>query len=311
MTKQSITTYLIALLLTGFGISLFGALTTPAIAQDSPVENAVTEAAESVSLEKLLELARDNNPTLKQAVALIEGEEGKAKQAGLWPNPTLNYIGEQITEDGTAGEFQGGSIRQRIVTGGKLALSRQKYEARVDVARRNLLAQEFRVRNDVETSYYESLGAQAKLKLYEDLLNIAKDHYQTTVELVNIGNLSRADLEKAGVMLQKARLDRFMAENEQKSRRLSLEAVVGVPLESATLAGSLESEVEVLPDWEPLLARTVAESPQVLAALDKLRSDEITVRRERVEPIPDIVLEAGAGHNFIADQTGVYGRSVR
>jgi outer membrane protein TolC len=34
-----------------------------------------------------------------------------------------------------------------------------------------------------------------------------------------------------------------------------------------------------------------------------LESDRITIRRELVEPVPDIVVEAGVGRNFEADQT--------
>lgn len=259
----------------------------------------------SYDLTQLKALAAQHNPTLVQAVQLIAGEEGKALQAGLWPNPTVAYIGEQIGLDDTAGEFQGGLIRQRIVTGGKLALSRDKYEARADVARHNLTAQEFRVLNDVEISFYELLGATALLELHDDLLNIAKDHYQTTVELVNIGRKSQADLKMAGVDLQKARLDFFMAQNEQRKLLTSLEAVVGTPLGVAAIfEGNLDRGTEVaLPDWELLLAKTLEESPQVLAALDKLRSDEITLKREKREPIPDIVLEAGMGRNIVDDQT--------
>ena len=50
----------------------------------------------SYDLTQLKALAAQHNPTLVQAVQLIAGEEGKALQAGLWPNPTVAYIGEQI-----------------------------------------------------------------------------------------------------------------------------------------------------------------------------------------------------------------------
>ena len=40
-----------------------------------------------------------------------------------------------------------------------------------------------------------------------------------------------------------------------------------------------------------------------MAARAKLQADRITVRRERVEPIPNITLEGGAGYNFERNQT--------
>jgi outer membrane protein TolC len=242
---------------------------------------------------------------LKQAIQLIRGEEGKALQAGLWPNPTIAYVGEQIGLDGTAGEFQGGFIRQRIVTGGKLSLSRDKYEARADVARHNLTSQEFRVLNNVNTAYYELLAADARLALHEDLFNLAKDRYKTVFELVNIGKKNHAELKIAGADLQKMRLDLFMVQNERKKSQVQLESVIGTSLgEGFVVLGKLGENIpEVLPEWEAMLANTLENSPQVLAALDKLRADEITLEREKREPIPDLVLEAGVGRNILDDQT--------
>jgi len=277
-------------------LGLFLWLSTTVLVQSQP-------SPAHYSLAELKEMARVHNPTLVQAQALIQGEEGKALQAGLWPNPTIGYEGTQIGLNGTAGDFQGGFLRQKIVTGGKLELSRQKYEARADAARNNAVAQKIRVENDVESSFYATVGADARLQIYDDLLNMAKDHYKTTVELVNVGNLTQADLKMAGVKLQKARLDRFMGENELKQQRASLEAVIGVPLVGASLQGSPQDRIDQpVPDWETLLARTLEQSPLVLAAQDKLRSDELTVQREEAEPIPDLIVQGGAGNNNVDHQ---------
>lgn len=255
------------------------------------------------NLMQLKQLAREHNPTLRQAADQVKAEEGKALQAGLWPNPTIGYLGEQIGLNGTAGEYQGGYLQQRIVLGGKLSLSRQKYEARADSARNIAEAQRLQVENDVEASFYAALGADAKLQIQDELLGLAKDEYKTTEELVNIGKKTKADLKIANIKLQKARLDHFMAENERKGQRASLGAVLGFPVETALLEGKTDDQVaQPVPDWETLLHRTLEKSPQVLAALDKLRSDEITVRREEAEPIPDLILEAGAGSNNIDHQ---------
>jgi outer membrane protein TolC len=56
-------------------------------------------------------------------------------------------------------------------------------------------------------------------------------------------------------------------------------------------------------DWHDALGRLLAEAPQLQAARSKLESDRITMRREIVEPIPDIVVEGGAGYNFEAEET--------
>src|SRR4051794_39181973 len=76
----------------------------------------------SLNLAAFEKLAIQRNPTLLQAAANIEAAQGRAQQAGLYPNPTVGYTGELIGTSGTAGEMQGLFIDQTIVTAGKLRL---------------------------------------------------------------------------------------------------------------------------------------------------------------------------------------------
>ena len=67
-------------------------------------------------LPSLKDLAKKNNPTLVQAEAQIKGEKGKALQAGLWPNPSIQSAGELLGERRAGlGEFLGrwGSARDK------------------------------------------------------------------------------------------------------------------------------------------------------------------------------------------------------
>ena len=79
-------------------------------------------------------LALANNPTLVQAATFIDAAHGKALQAGLQYNPTAGITGENIGTAGRAGEWTFFSLQQQIVTGGKLRLSRQKYEQEAELA---------------------------------------------------------------------------------------------------------------------------------------------------------------------------------
>ena len=102
----------------------------PAAPPEIELNQTLAPQGEPLTLEAIESLACQNNPTLLQAQGQIEGEVGKAIQAGLWPNPTLSYVQEQIGVKGTPGEFVGSAISQRIVTGHKLDLSRAKFLAR-------------------------------------------------------------------------------------------------------------------------------------------------------------------------------------
>ncbi len=152
--------------------------TSSAIAQPEYNSNEFSEN-EPLTLDSLMNLARQNNPTLTQAWSHVEAERAKALQAGLYPNPVIGYSGDQIGVKGSSGEFQGGFIRQEIVTAGKLALSRQKYLARASAAEYQSLAQEYRVMNGVVIQFYRLLGFQERVNIQQELLKSWQDHLLT------------------------------------------------------------------------------------------------------------------------------------
>ena len=123
-----------------------------------------------LNLAALEDLACRNNPTLTQARAQVQGELGKAIQAGLWPNPQLQYVAEQIGVGGTAGEWQGAMVQQRIVTARKLDISRGKFLALTRAAEWRALEQEYQVRNDIRIHFFQALAQQELLEVEEELL---------------------------------------------------------------------------------------------------------------------------------------------
>jgi outer membrane protein TolC len=120
--------------------------------------------------------------------------------------------------------------------------------------------------------------------------------------MYNQGQATRAEIHHANVELQRHRLEVLMTQNDFQQAYNELTALVGINLPVAALQTPLEADMTPF-SWEQALARVLEESPQIQAARSKLEADRITVKREIVEPIPNIVVEGGAGHNFEAGQT--------
>ena len=275
----------------------------------NPIITGVEAASElpqtpPLDLEALLSLATQNNPTLHQAQMQISATLGKALQAGLYPNPTFRFVAEQVgigneRTDTLPGEYHAGLIQQRVVTAGKLRLSRQKYLQRAKVAEHLAMAQSFRVCNDVRMHYWRSLGAARILGLRQELLKTAEDAAVTARELYNLGQATRPAVRRADIALQRARLDVTTAENMYRQELRELAALVGVRLHFDGVAGNLAAETGMR-DYDAVLQRTLEQSPEVLAALAKRQADRVTVEREEVEWIPDVILEGGGGYNYDA-----------
>src|SRR2546430_3893210 len=77
------------------------------------------------TLESALQIARESNPTLRQAGAGVKAARARAQQAGLYPNPTIGYAGDEIRGGEVHGGKQGFFVEQTIVTAGKLSRARQ------------------------------------------------------------------------------------------------------------------------------------------------------------------------------------------
>lgn len=260
------------------------------------------ELTSGLALEETETLACANNPTLLQAKAQVEGIVGKAVQAGLWPNPTLIYSAEQIGVSGTAGEFHGGLVRQRIVTAHKLDLSRAKYLARSRTAQWVALAQQYRVLNDVRIHYFRARGRQEIVEIQRELLKNAEDLVVTFREMHNVGQATRAEVHQANIQLQHQRLNLLMAENDLRQSQEELSALTGTDLPSSLLSTPLEGDLALI-NWDEALYRLIEDSPQMAAARAKLEADRLTIRREIAEPVPDIVVQGGAGWNAVESET--------
>ena len=264
-------------------------------------------AGPELTLPRALELAAANNPTLVQARAQVEGTLGLAVEAGLWPNPVFAYIGEQIFVDregntDTPGEFQGFELRQTFITADKRSISRAKYLQRAKTAEWAAVTQQWRVCNDVRVHYMEAVGAKQVVAIRREMLKTAEDAVVTARERWNLGQATRSDLHLANVALQQARLDVLAAENAYIEAFQRLAAVIGLPLESGPVAGSLEGEPAEI-DYERVYAEYLQEAPQLVMARLHLREDQITLKRELVEPVPNVNVGVGPGYNFEARET--------
>ncbi|QDS99248.1 TolC family protein [Adhaeretor mobilis] len=303
-------------LLTSPKVTIFNATghsyTKPPAIPSSPdevasIDSAMNEAASTYGLDELLSLASDNNPTLRQSRLHISAELGKALQAGLYPNPTLSYSGEQIFLDvegdkDSPGEFQGGVLEQRFVTAGKLRLSRQKYMRRAHVAEHQAMVQRFRVCNDVRIHFYRTLAASQSLAIQRELVKTAEDSAVTAQESYNMGQARRPEVRRANITLQRARLAVMKAENAHREAFRSLTALVGIPLTEGMVVGELLTQCDPL-SFDEALGRLLAESPEIAAARAKLSVDNATIQRESVEWVPDVVVSGGTGYNFDAKET--------
>ena len=272
-----------------FAVSLF-LVALPARAQTSPSEK------KTITLEELQQMALQNNPTFRQSAANIQAAEGRKKQSGLYPDPTVGYQGEQIRGGSFHGGEQGLFIQQDIVLGGKLSLNRKIFDQELQQAVTEADEQKVRVVTNVRMSCIQALAAQQTLELRQNLSKLANDAVETSHQLANVGQADAPDVLESEVEAQQAQLAVTMAEQNQQRVWKALAAVVGNPrLPLMKLEGKLEDTPPVNAD--ELVGKIVNESPAVRIAELGVKRAEAALARAKREPIPDLQLRAGMQQN--------------
>lgn len=250
----------------------------------------------ALQLEDLEQMGLENNPTLRQAESEVRATEGRKRQAGLYPNPTVGYQGEQIRGGSFRGGEQGAFIQQDIVLGGKLGAARNVIEQERKQAEQEREEQRLRIMNGIKLAYYQSLAAQETVVLRTNLLKLAQDAVETSRQLLNVGQSDQPDVLQAEVEADQAELALEAAQQSQQRMWKALAAVVGKPeLPLSELAGNLEDVPNIDPDeW---LQKLLSDSPAVKIAQLGVTRAEAQLSRARREPIPDLQLRGGIEQN--------------
>ncbi len=248
-------------------------------------------------LEFFLDLADRSNPTLLQAAAMIHRAEAQARQAALYPNPTIGYEGDQIRGGSYGGGEQGGFVAQTVVLGGKLGLRRDVYQQQQQVETVGAEAQRMRVHNDVTQMFYNALSAQQTVVVRGRLLALANDAVQTAHQLSNVGQADAPDVLQAEVEAEQASIDATVAQRKFIQNFKQLVATAGdLSIEIAPL----DAVLDALPEIDaPRVAQTmVDQSPLVRQAQQEVLVAEASLKAARREVVPDLALRAGEQANL-------------
>jgi cobalt-zinc-cadmium efflux system outer membrane protein len=251
-----------------------------------------------LTLADLERLALASNPTLPQAAALVQQQEGLMRQAGLYPNPVAGYLRTDPDQPGrsqTAGVF----LSQELVTAGKLRLGRTAGRQEVEHWSWQLNAQQARVINDVRIRFYEVLGAQQAVQADTELVRLAEEGVRAAEQLLKAKQGSRPDVLQAEIQLSLARTSLQDAEYRHRAGWQQLANVVGVPgLPPAPLTGSLEDQIPDL-DYHASLQQLLSSSPLLKAQEAEIRASQTELRLARAQAVPNVNVQVVAERDHI------------
>ncbi len=188
-------------------------------------------ATEYLTVEHAVEIAINNNPLIKSKKHNMGAYEGRIKQAGLLPNPEIEFFTQETPTNNIGFDQSQNSVAlyQKLETGGKRKLrvkAAEKEKKVMELVYKTTIAD---ITAKVKKSFFNVLTAQDELKFAEETLEIAKSLMAISNKKFKTGDIAKIEVLKAEIELSNAKMMVQEAERKHLNSAKMLQTVMGVP----------------------------------------------------------------------------------
>ncbi|MFO0936293.1 MAG: TolC family protein [Gemmataceae bacterium] len=278
---------------------------TPAAERDKAIRAAYPELppiqshlpidpkAQPYTLADLQQLAMANSPVISQAEAEAEVAYGQVIQAGLPPNPTIGYQGDQwqpgnrpkpLNNNGQ----QGGFINWMFKTAGKLSLAQQvagyEYVNALVAVRRAQID----VSTQVRTQYFAAIVAKQGMDINKALATMADEVYRLQLKQLAAGEVAGYEPLQLYAQAVQARNSYIQAEAAYQSAWKQLVAAIGkIDLPQAPIAGRADTPAPDL-KLDAISSQMLENHTDLLTARNAIAKAQTNLTLQKRIPIPDL-----------------------
>ncbi|MBX3631036.1 MAG: TolC family protein [Nitrosomonas sp.] len=280
---------------------------------DAAAETFLAEEA-GLTLQTAVQLALQHNPELAAFDKEAQALHGLTIQAGLLPNPVMQYDSEDISSrsDSPGARFDSIRISQLFETGGKRSARTRAASLGQESAEQDYAARRLDLMARVANVFLDVLAGQERLKLALAGQALAQRVVDAAAKRVKAGKAPPIEETRALVALATADIEVEQAQRSLISFRKQLVLLWGNSIPAfAQVLGDLEVFVAI-PELNVLETR-LQQNPLALRSLKNLEQRQALFALEKARRIPDITVNAGIrryGHDIANDTTALIGVSV-
>ena len=254
-----------------------------------------------IDLETLTGPAVEHHPAVQECLQKIAVLQGQWTQAGLPPNPTLQYVAEEMGS-GTMGR-QGIEISQEIVTGGKLSQAQQVLCAEIQTTARELEVVRQKVETDIRLAAYDYLTARKKRDSFQSIREICSTEFRLAEQKHKAGQIPSQVLLPIQIELQKAEAQYAAAQNDLLCTWHVLACALGNPdLSPVEIEAEYDSDSAPL-TWEAYRSSVLANHPKIREAESQLAAARQKLQLEHARKSPNITVSGGISYESEIHQT--------
>lgn len=246
----------------------------------------------SNELSELVRRALTTNGELAAARLEIERARGRLRQAGLRPNPTLDFAQTTGRFTGSTGESETSvGLSVPLELGGKRRKRIELAQAEFEAAEAEVADRERRLTNDVLALYSEALASIRELVTLDELNDLDLQTTRFVQARVNEGETAPIELNQLRVEVERLRSRRALVDGRLQSTLLRLKSLAGVPLtEVLRLRESIASPSLPAPPASVDAAVDIALRTRPDLRLARLNEEvaQAGLRLARAKAVPDV-----------------------
>lgn len=256
----------------------------------------------SSDLHSVVELALANSPSVQKALAGVQQARGLRYQSTRSPNPVLGYSASEVGQDGKAGQ-QGVFLNQNFRVADKLDFNDQIGGWAVQAATWEWKAEQLRVTGNVRVRWFDAAAAGQRVELLNQLHEVLERSQAAAKSLLEAGESSRGPLLQAQLEVRRNQLAIRNAESVYGAARRQLAAVAAIDESQLPESFSGLSDSLSIPDEETFVTGLFTNSPELLQARAEVTQNQWNVRRQQVEPLPDLQTQFTVQYDNATDYT--------
>lgn len=268
---------------------------------------AAAEEKKAFTLDDLLLMAVEANPTAAVFRANLDASRGEAVSASAYPNPEIEFeVGRgKATDTGESkGEYSLG-IGQAIEWPSKRHFRREAARASVEATQSELDDFQLQLRAEVKKAFFQLLKDKKVLETAAENSKITSELLKTVDLKVKAGEAPEYELIKAKVEELRADKELKRAGNVVKVSKAALNGLLGNSLKDDFDVSGVFRATEKKYELQALLSAALEKHPLVLKAKKEAESKGYSLERERASVFPDVTLRGFFNKEIDKDSYGV------